>query len=385
MKICGIICEFNPFHNGHEYVIRQARMLSGCDLLICVMSGYFTQRGDIAVCDKYARARHAVLGGADCVIELPAAFATAPAEVFAKGAVKILGTINDFTYLSFGCEMDDDKALKSAANILDDETETFSKALSEGLKSGLSFAKSREAAFEAAGGQRSLLISPNNILAVEYVRALKKLRPEVITVPVKRVGGGYNDTKLNATFSSASAIRKNYPSPEIGKSLPEYSLRDLGDVRQISENYGRALKLILSRTTREDLKTTFGCGEGLENLLKSLENLTFEEIISGATSKRYAASRIKRILCENLLGVHEEECKKFLAAPLYITPLAVKKERADEVFKALSRSEYPVITSGSNELTLENEAKSCKALDNFAQSQWRQITQLPIGEKLVTV
>lgn len=385
MKICGIICEFNPFHNGHEYVIREAKKLSGCDLLICVMSGYFTQRGDIAVSDKYARAKHAVLGGADCVIELPAAFACSPAEIFAEGAIKILGSVSGFNTLAFGYETDDATQLERAADILSSENAAFESALSDGLKRGLSFVKSREAAFIAVGGQSGLLGSPNNILAVEYIKALKSACPYVKPVPVKRVGGGYNDGELKGEFSSASAIRKNYLSPEIEKCLPDYSLRDVGDVAAINADYGRAVKLILSRTPPEELKKTFGCGEGLENLLKSLENLPFDEIIGGATSKRYASSRVKRILCENLLGIREAECKKFLSAPLYITPLAVKKERANEVFSALASSPYPVITSGSNEAALKNEAKACKNIDNFAQKQWRQITQLPVCEKLITV
>ena len=109
MKICAVICEFNPFHNGHKYLIEKAKRQSDCDAVLCIMSGNFTQRGEVCIFDKYTRARHAIAGGADCVIQLPAPFAVAPAEIFAKGAIKILSSIPDVTEIAFGCESADFK------------------------------------------------------------------------------------------------------------------------------------------------------------------------------------------------------------------------------------------------------------------------------------
>ena len=113
MEICGIICEFNPFHNGHKYLLERAREITLCDYLICVMSGNFTQRGEICVLDKYTRAKHAILGGADCVLELPAAFSVAPAEIFARGAVKLLAAVPHLNSIAFGSENADKDGILS--------------------------------------------------------------------------------------------------------------------------------------------------------------------------------------------------------------------------------------------------------------------------------
>ena len=138
MKICGIICEYNPFHNGHAYLIDQAKKLSECDSIVCIMSGCFTQRGELAFLDRYTRAKHAILAGADAVIELPTIFAAAPAEVFAKGAVKILSSIPDFSTLAFGCENADKEAFLTAAKNSTSETAPFKNVLRQYLKIGSS-------------------------------------------------------------------------------------------------------------------------------------------------------------------------------------------------------------------------------------------------------
>ena len=141
MKICAIICEFNPFHNGHKYILDKARELSGCDALICIMSGSFTQRGNICVIDKFLRAKHAVVCGADCILELPTAFSVAPAEIFAKGAVKILSSVPEIDTLAFGCESGSEADFLSAAKILSDESGNFKEALKKSLDTGESYAK----------------------------------------------------------------------------------------------------------------------------------------------------------------------------------------------------------------------------------------------------
>ena len=171
MKFLAIICEFNPFHNGHAYLIKRAKELYACDGVICIMSGNFTQRGDICVLDKYTRARHAILGGADCVIQLPSPFAVAPAEIFASGAIKILSSIPEITAVAFGCENDDKEKFIRAAELLIDESESFKNALNENLARGESYIKSYAAAFCGCGGNEELVTNPNNILALEYVKA----------------------------------------------------------------------------------------------------------------------------------------------------------------------------------------------------------------------
>lgn len=385
MKICGIICEFNPFHNGHEYFLKKARALSGCDALICIMSGSFTQRGEICILDKYVRARHAVSGGADCVLELPAAFSVAPAEIFAKGAVKLLSSVPELDTIAFGCESGNESDFLNAAKLLLNENGNFKETLRKNLDAGESYAKSYAAAFECAGGASKLLKSPNNILGAEYAKAVIGSGKKIKLLPVRREGAGYNDVELRDNLSSASAIRKKPTSEKVKSNVPGYVFNDLCDFSEETERFGYFTRLLLSRTDAENLKDIYGCGDGLENALKSVQNLPYNEIIEKATSKRYSSSRIKRILCANFLGLCRSDCEKFLSSVLYLSPLAVKKKNADKVLSALAKSPYPVLTSGSDMQKLDEVAAACKKKDEFSYLQWQQITNKSLINKMIIV
>lgn len=385
MKICGIICEFNPFHNGHKYLLEQVRELSHCDYLICIMSASFTQRGDICIADKYVRAKHAVFGGADCVLELPVSFAVAPAEIFAKGAIKILSNIPHLNTLAFGCERANHDLILSSAKLLLNETAEFKEILNCNLNDGESFIKSYQMAFERCGGCSNLLTQPNNILAIEYTKTILRNKVNIDILPIKRIGSGYGDRELKDNYSSASAIRANFLSPAIKGNVPDYVFSDLKDFSKQQNLYESYLKLILSRTNAEDLKRIYGCSEGLENALKSLENEDFCEIIAKLTSKRYSSSRIKRILCANFLNLYQDDCERYLGSELYLKPLAVKKDCADKILSILSASEYPTVTSGSDKLKLNEAAKECKRSDDFAYAQWQQITGYNSKDKILII
>lgn len=385
MEICGIICEFNPFHNGHEYLLKRAKELSGCDILLCIMSGNFTQRGDIAVLDKHVRAKHAVLGGADCVVELPAAFSCAPAEIFAEGAVKLLSAIPKLTSVAFGTECGNITKIIKASEILSEENKTFKAELANKLNAGESYIKSYSSAFKTAGGDEEIIQKPNNVLAIEYVKAFKRTEKAIKFYSVKRLGSDYNDYALNENYSSASAIRKNILSAKIKSNVPLYVYSDLKSCRNLITHYHESLKLILSRTAAEELKQVYGCTEGLENVLKNLENQPFNSIIKGATSRRYTSTRIKRILCENFLNVRKNDCENYLKSSLYYSPLAVNKSSADKVFSALSESGLPIITSKTDENKLSSFAKACKATDDFAYGQWLQLSGQTKRISMITV
>ena len=206
MKICAIICEYNPLHNGHLYHISEARARSGADAVVCVMSGNFVQRGESAVMDKYTRARHAVWAGADAVIELPTVFATSNAEIFAKGAVHIISSIPACNTLCFGAEIADKLAFKSAARYLLNEPAEVSAQIKTALSEGASYAKARAQAY-AGFIPFDLLGSPNNILGLEYTKAILEKNAPIDILPIQRTGAGYLDTNLQENFSSASAIR----------------------------------------------------------------------------------------------------------------------------------------------------------------------------------
>ena len=383
MKILAIICEFNPFHNGHKYLLETALKLSDCDRVLCIMSGNFTQRGEMCIADKYTRARHAVSGGADCVIQLPAPFAVAPAEIFASGAIKILSAIPDVHTLAFGCESGTAEQFMSDARMLIGESVKFKNVLEENLSLGESYIRSYSSACTACGGNAEFTQNPNNILGLEYSKAILKYTTRLNILPVKRIGSGYNDAEIAQSFSSASAIRNNLKSELLSCNVPPYVLKDLKSAAS-AENFEHYVKNCLFMTPAEKLKEIYGCGEGLENKLKSLENRSVGEIISMATSKRYSSSRIRRILCANALGLTSSDTEKFLDSGLYIKPLAVKKERADEMLSALSKSAFPLVT-GLDAANLSDGALQCFQKDLYEMKLYNHINTLSVKDYMTLV
>lgn len=376
MKICAIICEFNPFHNGHKYLIEQAKFLSGCDKIICIMSGAFTQRGDICVMDKFARASHAILCGADAVLELPVTFAVAPAEIFARGAIKILSSIPEVFTLAFGCENAEADFL-GTAKLLNSESRRFKEVLNQQLSEGESYIRSYAAAFEACGGEKDLLSRPNNILGIEYAKAVLNLNSSIGLLPIRRVGAQYDDGELKNEFSSAGAIRSNPNSTLVKDNLPDCVFADFEDFSDKISLYNELLRFGLLQSDSSTLQNIYGSTEGLENRLLSLALLPFDELIAQASGRRYSASRIKRILTANLLKLYRYDCEEYLKTKLYIKPLAIKKDGADEILSALAKSEYPLINKQRNLNELGETAKKCFESDERAYKLWKFITNSP--------
>lgn len=376
MRICGIICEFNPFHNGHKYLLERAKELSGCDKILCIMSGSFTQRGDIAVMDKFMRARHAVLCGADAVLELPAAFAVAPAEIFAKGAIKILSSIPEVTTLAFGCE-NADADFMCAARLLIEESPQFKSILNAKLADGESYIRSYAEAFEACGGEKNLLTNPNNILGVEYAKAILKLKSNIEILPIERIGARYGDSELKGNFSSASAIRSNPQNALIKDNIPDCVFADFKDFAEKNYRFEEFLRFKLLQSSPDTLQKIYGCSEGLENRLISLTSLPFNELLENATARRYSASRIKRILCANLLELYKDDCENYLQSPLYIKPLAVQNEGANEILSALAKSEFPLILKQRDLKALNEVARKCFETDENSYKIWKFIAKDP--------
>ena len=207
MKTAAIICEYNPFHNGHRYHIDQTRKEHGATHVVCVMSGNFTQRGDVALCDKYERARVALNSGADLVIELPVAFSLASAEYFARGAVHIIKSLGCVDMLSFGSEIGDSGILKEAAGAVHFAMD--SEVFLHHMKQGLSYPAALKATVEEyyTDDVVDILTGPNNILAVEYIRALDMAGGTIEPVTVRRYGADHDSDELDHTIS-ASKLRK---------------------------------------------------------------------------------------------------------------------------------------------------------------------------------
>ena len=210
MKITGVIAEYNPFHQGHAFHLSRARELTGADYLIVVMSGNYVQRGTPAMFDKYTRAEAALLGGADLVLELPLSAATGSAEYFATGAVKLLEDTGIVTDLCFGSESGSLEELQTLADILADEPEDYQLLLRNNLKKGLSFPAARALAVRTylPDLPSSLLDTPNNLLGLEYLKALKRLKCTIRPHTIRREGHGYHETALTSDhLASASGIR----------------------------------------------------------------------------------------------------------------------------------------------------------------------------------
>ena len=344
MKICAIICEYNPFHSGHKYLIERAKALSGCEKVLCIMSGNFTQRGEATVLPKFVRAEHAVRGGADCVIQLPVLFSVAPAEVFARGAVSILKSIPAVKCITFGCEDDNAEKITRAADVLLEGGENFTKALKSGLTGDESYKRSLAAALDSCGADGKLALSPNGTLAIEYARAIKFAGADIEILPVKRVGAGYHDEELKDGFSSASAIRANLNSDRLSGNVSPYVLQALKgtDAQHADEIYDCIAGYAVTRADESELAKIYGCSEGLEHKLKAAPPRA-ADIIAAATGKRYTSARIRRILTANMLGLYSEAAEAAIRGGTYIKPLAVRSDAKDEIFAELAKAALPVV------------------------------------------
>ena len=364
MKICAVICEYNPFHNGHLYQLREAKKHSGADAILCIMSGNFVQRGEAAIMDKFTRAKHAVFGGADAVIELPTVFATSNAELFAKGAVSILSKIPSVSTLCFGAETADKNAFLKTAALLNNEPAYVSAEIKALTAEGMSYAKARMTAWQDIA-DATLLSSPNNILGLEYTRAILAANAPIDILPIERIGGGYNDASLYDGISSASAIRNAIQQgTDVENRLPDYVKAELPE--KIDNALDALEKYALLSRSAENIARICDCTEGLENAFKKAALLS-APLAETLTSARYTSSRIRRIALQNLLNIDETLIRKSLHSPLYLRVLGIKKTRSD-LLTALSESQLPIIARAHDENVLTDVAKQTYNVDIFAEN-----------------
>ena len=329
MKAFGVVAEFNPFHGGHKYVIEQGRILTGCDVCVCVMSGNFVQRGGPAVFSKWERAEEAVRGGADLVIELPVIYACSSAEIFAEGAVRTLYGTGGISRLVFGSESGDTERLLKATEILRRSGDIIDGALKKGLAEGKPYHLAVADGRKAAGIDSELTSEPNDILALEYLKVLLKLKEEnpgagIGPFAVKRTGAGHHET--------ASDIRRVLREKE-GSRL-----------KTMEENYWNLVRSRILLTDSEDLEKIASAGEGLGNKLKKEIRYagSMEDFIERVKSKRYPYTRIGRLLTHTLLGIERGEASDFVT---YIRPLAMS-EAGGKFLKYIKKNELasvPVI------------------------------------------
>lgn len=327
-KIVGIVAEYNPFHNGHYYHITQAKKQSDSDLCIAVISGNFTQRGETSIINKWSKAYMAICGGANLVIELPTVYSISSAENFASGAVKILNSIGIIDSIAFGVETDDFAALNNIANILYEEPKSYKVIISHELEKGISYPAARQNAImmylNDIKRYANILNSPNNILAIEYLKSMKIQKSTIKPIMIQRKNVYYNDTRIINNFASASAIRKMLEDrkyEDIKKVIPKSTYQILaqelrnGHVVSNLQKYEKEIIYTLRKMTTSQIAMLPDVTEGLENAIKNAADNcnSIIELISLVKSKRYTQTRIQRILLYALLGINKkmmEDSKK---------------------------------------------------------------------------
>ncbi len=361
MKITAIVAEYNPFHHGHAHHLSATRAETGGKIL-ALMSGNFVQRGEPALLDKWARTRMALNGGADLVLELPAVYATASAEYFAAGAVRILNSLDCVDFLSFGAEAGDLSPLLGIVKRLSSRDPLLEEELKTRLKSGMSYAAARQAALARTMGkeQAACVKQANNILAVEYLKALHKTSSPITPLCVKREGADYTSADMAGRYPSALAIRGALKAGHPGwqSAVPPGNISLFTDMV-----YEDALFLPLLHRLRslskEEIAACRYVSEGLENrIAEGAGRCTgYEELLAFVASKRYPLTRVKRIFLSILLGLTKEKEKTLMDSPPYARVLGVKKESMDMLSHIASLSRIPVLTSP---LQLEGDSSSLR-------------------------
>ena len=377
MKITGIIAEYNPFHSGHAYHISRARDLTGADYVVVVMSPDFVQRGEPAILDKYTRAEMALHGGADLVLELPVRFALGSAPYFAAGGTGILDRTGCVDYLCFGCETPRTDLMQAAAGLLYDEPEAFKADLRRALSEGFSFPQAREHALFSsmnlsdsdAPALHDILSSPNNILALSYLKALKELGSSICPVPVMRRGDGYHTASVSsgAEHASASALRRilrngNVSAEELRSFIPEEPRRILHErVLAAGLPSPSALDALLGYAlmTKESyagyLDATPELDHRIRHELSSYDG--FESFSLQLNTRAYTHSRVRRVLMHILLGIRENP-----SPASYARILGFRKQSSDLLHKIRKNGSLRLISKAADAFSLlnENEAEAFK-------------------------
>lgn len=332
-EVLGIVAEYNPFHNGHLYHIQKTKEQTGAKYVVCVMSGNFVQRGNTSIVDKWTKTQMALANGVDLVLELPTVYSVSSAENFAQGAVKILENLGIVDTISFGTETDDFAALNNIANILAEEPREYTAFLKEGLKQGESFPKAREEALikyiNDDKRYNDILKSPNNILGIEYLKALKKLKSIITPVAIKREKVYYNDDFIVDDLASATAIRKLMMNKDFAgliKVVPRscYEIltkeHEVGNVVYDLQRYEKEILYTLRRMTIDEIAELPDVTEGLEHSIKNAANYcnNINDFINIVKTRRYTQTRIQRILIFALLGI----TKKDIQAAKKVVPYA---------------------------------------------------------------
>ena len=386
MKNYAIISEFNPFHNGHAYLVKSCRE-HGATHITAVMSGNFVQRGEPAIFPKHIRTLTALKNGVDLVIELHLPFAVSNAQQFAENGTSVADAMNCVDCIAFGSECGDISSLNELSSLI--ISENFQKKLKKQISTGISYPSALTNTMKIINPSLVPLMSePNNILGIEYIKAVYKLGSPIKPVTFKRIGDSYNDTSASSEFASAASIRRLiYENKSFKKYVPENSVDILlseiekGNIASLSENE-RGFILKLRQMSANDIADIADVNEGLENRIKTavMNSTSLEKIIERTKSKRYTYARIRRILLACLLNIK----KSYLTekAP-YIRVLGFNSRGAEILSCVKQKSVVPLITKIRKAESLSPAEKAFLALEINAGDIYYTFTKniKPCGEE----
>ena len=364
MKVSSVICEYNPFHNGHRLMLEYMRK-NGATHIVACMSGNFTQRGDFAIFNKWQRTKMALLNGADLVVELPVSFSCANAERFALGGVYILNALGCVDEICFGSECGDVEILQKACNAVTDNG--ISESIKKYSSCGMTFAAAREKAVCDIFGKEisDILSQPNNILAVEYLKAIKKIDSKITPSTIARIGVNHDSDKTSDDIASASFVRQLIyeRNNEYLKYIPENTfdlvntaLPSLPDCQRIKK-LENAVLYRLRTMDKNDFAALPDISEGLENrLISAVRNsVSYDEILQATKCKRYTLARIRRCILHAFLGITRQNNPDF---PLYIRILGFN-EKGREILRIMRNSAtVPIIMRYADVGTLSDECRN---------------------------
>lgn len=390
MKIAAIICEYNPFHNGHKYQIETTRKKLGVDYVIAIMSGNYVQRGEPAIFNKQLRTKAALSCGIDLVIELPLWFATSSANYFARGSVALLNALGIVDYLSFGSEGSDLTSLLLVRDFLTTHKDELTKAMLRFCKDGLSYPAAREAAILEYCPNKDyvdLLRKPNNILALEYLIALEDTHSSIQPFSVLRTDGGYHQEEVTGQFASATAIRKilnsNSSLSDVFSVIPE-SCHALLDTHSFAPMQLEDFKeIIYSKILQSSsLNDYFDVTEDLSNRIKKCfdPTLRIDDFIANCQNRSLTSSRISRSLLHIALGMKESSMMQLKKDDysLYFQVLGFKTESSHLLRQIKEKKTWPMVQHCYD--SLEELPASKKELLTI-EKQANQLYSMLLGSK----
>lgn len=383
LKVVGIIAEFNPFHNGHQYLIQQAKKITKADLVVIVMSGSFTQNGNIAIYNKFKRAKISIENGADLVIELPTIYSVSSGEYFATGAIDLLNKLNIVDYVFFGSESGNIELLSDIANLELTNKDKIGQLIKEKMKKGITYAQAHESALKSylTPSQIKELQKSNNILAIEYIKALKKTNSKIIPYTIKRKGNSISDINIenDGNFTSATSIRECIMLKKDSKILEKYIPINMYKIiltqkPLFNDDIYNVIKFSILNNMKDmhNFKNINGIAEGIENKIISALSMSknYDEFIHNIKSKRYTLSSIKRMILNILLNISKNDFNKLYLNINYAHILSISTNGKTLLSNISKVSNVNLLTKVNNKIlnSLNEINKKSLDIDIFASN-----------------